>query len=99
MPLFFGKVRSPVGDDQSQIARAGRIHAGKINFVDYAVAEREPDAAGGTECRAHARLRARSPARRNARPARGGAGSWSIHLCMLGPNSHCNTGPDQSAEG
>ena len=69
--LFFGEVAGAVGDDQPLIAGAGLVHSRVVNFVQDAVAEGEPYPAVQVERRAYAGFGARSPARRNARPARG----------------------------
>ena len=71
MPLFLGAVRRAVGHDQSEIARARRVDARVVDFVEDAVAEREPDATRRAERGADAALGARGPARRDAGPARG----------------------------
>ena len=68
--LFFGKVIPAVGDDESQVAGTGLVYAGKINFVEDAVTQREPDFAVLVECGTGAGLGAGCPARRNTGPAR-----------------------------
>ena len=67
--LFLVAKRFAVGDEKLKVARVGLIHVRIINLVDDAVAEREPEPATGVIGRAHAFLRARSPARLDARRA------------------------------
>ena len=71
VPLLFGEVRLAIGHDEAEVARARVIDARIVDLVEDPVAQREPDAAVATDRRAEAALRARRPARRNARPARG----------------------------
>ena len=71
--LFFGEIAGAVGDDQSQIAGAGLVHAWKVDFVQDAMAQSEPYPAVQVERGTYAAFGAGSPARRNARPARGKA--------------------------
>src|SRR5450432_4537715 len=68
LPFFLGEETGTIGDNQPEIAGASHIHARKINFVQNAVAQGEPDAAAASERGADAGLGARSPTRRNARP-------------------------------
>ncbi len=70
MPFFFGEKALAIGDDQSQVASAGLVHARIINFVQNAVAGGEPYPALLIQGGAHAALRARSPTWRNPRPSR-----------------------------
>jgi hypothetical protein len=46
MPLLFGNKILTVGYDEAQIACAGLVYAGVIDFVQNAVADSEPDARG-----------------------------------------------------
>ena len=59
-----------VGDNQSEVASAGLVDAGKINFIENAMTEREPNPAVQIECGADAGLGARSPARCDSGPSR-----------------------------
>src|SRR5258705_5172821 len=68
--FFFGEVVSSVSDDQSEIAGARLINAGKIDFIEDAMADGVPDATMWVQRCADAGFRAGSPARRDARPAR-----------------------------
>jgi len=42
MALLFGEKPAAIGDDQTEVASAGLIDAGKIDLIENAVAEREP---------------------------------------------------------
>src|SRR6266849_6567338 len=79
--FFFREITGAVGDDQSQIAGAGLVHPWIVDFVQDAVAEGEPYAAVQVERRPNAPFGARSPARRNSRPARGKAFGSVITHC------------------
>src|ERR1700719_1584435 len=68
--LFLGEKAFAIGHDQSHIASARLIYARVINFVQDAVASGEPHPAVLIQGCAYATLRARSPTRRNSRPAR-----------------------------
>jgi hypothetical protein len=70
MALFFGEEPAAVGDNQAEVAGAGLIHAGKINLVENAVTQREPNAAVEVQRGADSGLGARSPARFDSGPAR-----------------------------
>ncbi len=52
MPLFFRKEFAPVGHDESHIACASLVHPREVDFVENAVAQREPDLAVLVERRA-----------------------------------------------
>src|SRR5262252_10352100 len=67
--LFFRYIRGAVGCDQAEIASARGVDARIVDLVENAMAEREPHAAGRTQCRAETVLGARCPAGRNAGPA------------------------------
>ena len=69
--LLLGEELAPVGDDESEVARARLIHAREVDLVEDPVAQREPDAAHRRQGGGHGTLRTRSPARRNTGPARG----------------------------
>ncbi len=70
MALFLGKKLMAVSDNQAEVAGAGLIHAGKIDFVENAVTQGEPDAAVEVERGADSGLGTRSPARFDTGPAR-----------------------------
>src|SRR5439155_23711977 len=67
--LFFVAKRLPVADEKLKVPRVRSIDMRIIDFVDDAVAEREPDTATGVIRRAYAFFRAGSPARRDPRSA------------------------------
>src|ERR1700722_4062794 len=69
--LFLGEEITAVGDNESQVAGAGLVDARKINFVENAVAQGEPDLAVVMERSSDAGLGAGGPGRRNPRPAGG----------------------------
>ena len=77
--FFFGEVAGTVGDNQSLVAGAGLVHSRVVHFVQDAVAEREPYPAVQVEGGAYAGFGARSPARRNPRPARRIAFNFRFH--------------------
>src|SRR5580692_12612787 len=74
--FLFREVTSSVGDDQSHVAGTRLVHPRVINLVQNAVAGCEPHLAVLIQGCAHPTLRARCPARRNARPSR------SISFCF-----------------
>ena len=86
MTFLFGEVACAVGDDQSHVTRASLVHSRVINFVQDAVAGGEPNPAVLIQGRAHATLRAGSPARRNPRPTR--SVSFLTH-CLILESSEC----------
>src|SRR5580700_2427991 len=86
MAFFFGEVACAVGDDQSHVTGASLVHTRVINFVQDAMAGGEPNPAVLIQGRAHATLRARSPARRNPRPTR--SVSFVTH-CLILESSEC----------
>jgi hypothetical protein len=69
MPLFFGEEAMTVGDDQAEVAGAGLVHPGKINLIENAVTQREPNPAVEVQRRAYSGLGARSPAGFDSGPA------------------------------
>jgi hypothetical protein len=69
MPLFLREITMAVGDDEALVPSASLIDSREIDLVKNSMAEGVPDSAVGIEGRANARFGARSPARRNARPA------------------------------
>src|SRR5258705_11793480 len=71
--FFFGEVVSSVSDDQSEMAGARLIKAGKIEFIEDAMADGGPDAIMLVQRCADAGFRAVSPACAHPRPARRGA--------------------------
>ena len=60
-----------VGDNQAEIAGAGLIHARKINLIENAVTQREPDSAVQVQRGARATFGARRPAGWDSGPTRG----------------------------
>ena len=68
--LFLVAKRFPVTDKKLKVARVRSIDARIINLIDDAVTKREPEAATGMIGRAHAFLRARSPAWLDSRRAK-----------------------------
>src|SRR5580765_1191686 len=68
MPFLFRKIILAVGHDEAHVASAGLIHAGKIDFVENAVAQREPNFTVLVQSGSGTGLGAGSPARWNARP-------------------------------
>ena len=73
--LLLRDKRTGVGDHEAEITQAGLIESRVVDLVQDAVAEREPDAARGSEGCADAALSAGRPPRRNAGPARGVPGN------------------------
>src|ERR1700730_6040253 len=65
--LLFREIAAAVGDDEAEIARAGIVDTGIIDLVENAVAQSEPHAACDRGRGADSALRARGPARENAR--------------------------------
>src|ERR1035438_9611560 len=59
----------PIGYEELEVARVGLVNMRIIDLIDDAVAQREPEPATGVISRAHALLRARSPAGLNSRRA------------------------------
>jgi hypothetical protein len=80
--FFLGKEIASVGDDQAQVAGASLVNAGKVDFVQNAVAGGEPDLAVLVQGRAGGGFGARGPARRNAGPA-GGVGRRIAHAVFV----------------
>ena len=72
MTLFFREERAAIGDNETEVARACLIDAGKVDFIQNSVAEGEPNPAVQIEGGADARFCARGPARFDSRPA------WSV---------------------
>src|SRR5882762_1731269 len=70
MAFLFGEELTAVGDNQAEVAGAGLVHAGKIDLIENAMAQREPKSALHAQCSAYARLGARSPAGLDSGPAR-----------------------------
>ena len=58
------------GNDEAEIPNAGGIKPGRIDLVENAVADGEPDLAFGARGRAYRALGTRGPARTNARRPR-----------------------------
>jgi len=85
---FLVAERFAVGNEKLQVAGVGRIDMWKINLVDDAVAEREPESGTAVIRRADALLGAGRPVRLNPwRAEGGGVFIHSIHrfLSMLLP--------------
>ena len=74
MALLLRQESPGAGHDQAQIADAGLVIAGIVDFVEDAVAEGEPDPAAREQGGAHPALGAGGPARLDAGPARSGGG-------------------------
>ena len=70
MAFLFGEKRAAVGDNQAEVAGTGLVHAGKIDLIENAMTQGEPDPAVQVQRRAYACFRARSPARCDSGPAR-----------------------------
>ena len=66
VPLFFGEEAVVIDDDESEVADAGLVDPGIVDFVEDAVADGKPDAAGVGERRADSALGARGPSRPNS---------------------------------
>ena len=71
--VVFGSAakRFAIGDEKLEVACVWLIDAWIVNLVDDPVTEREPEATTGMIGRAHAFLRARSPAWLDSRRAKG----------------------------
>ena len=83
--LLLGEEIQAVGNNESHVASTGLVDAGKINFVEDSMTEREPDFAVLVERRTGARLGARSPSWRNAGPAgRAASGRVRHEILLLG---------------
>ena len=67
VPFFVGEEVFSVGDEEPDRSCIRLIDIGKVNLVERAVANREPDAAFGRGGRAHQRLGTRTPRRLVAR--------------------------------
>jgi len=86
MPFLLGEKIASVGDNESHVARARLVDARKVDLVEDAVTQREPDFTVLVEGGAGAHLGARSPARRNAGPPRSETNGGITHeLFVLGP--------------
>src|SRR5258708_2784193 len=68
--LFFREEIAAIGHNESHVASAGLIDAGKVDFIEDAMTDGEPDLAVLVERRTGATFGARCPARWNARPPR-----------------------------
>ncbi len=73
MTLLFGEEATAVGHNQAKVAYAGLVNSGKINLIEDAMAQREPDPAVQVQGGANPGFGARCPARLNPGPARGNA--------------------------
>ena len=71
MSLLLGEESAAVGDNQAEVAGAGLIDSGEIDFIENAMTQREPNPAVEVQGSARACLSARSPARLDSGPARG----------------------------
>ena len=69
MAFLFGEEFAAIGDDQAEVAGTGLVHAGKIDFIENAMTQGEPNPAVEVQGGADAGLGARSPARFNSGPA------------------------------
>ena len=81
--LLLGEKIAAVGDDQPDVAGAGRVEARIVDLAQGAVAGREPDAARCAQRRTDPRFGARSPTRLATRPAGGICGFYGIAHCLL----------------
>src|SRR6202000_1148534 len=64
--LFFREIA--VGrNDETEVPNTGAVEPGRVDFIENAVADREPDPAFRTGRRAHGAFRTRCPAWRNPR--------------------------------
>src|SRR5579862_7432887 len=68
--LLFGEKIAAVGNNESHVASASLIDAGKVDFIEDAVAYCEPHFAVLVKSCTDATLGARRPSRRNAGPTR-----------------------------
>src|SRR5437870_2353080 len=65
--FLFREIAAATGDDEAEISRTGIVDTGIVDLVENAVAQSEPNAAYDRGRGADSALRARSPARGNAR--------------------------------
>ena len=70
MAFLFGEELATVGDNESEIAGAGLVHAGKIDLIENAMTQREPKPALEAQRSAYAGFGARSPAGFDSGPTR-----------------------------
>ena len=77
--LFFVAKRFAVANEKLKVPRVRLIDVWMINFVNDAVAEREPETAAGVIRSADAFLRTESPARLDSRGARRNIGVTTSH--------------------
>src|SRR5260370_32973163 len=70
MAFLFREELTTVGDNQTEVAGASLVHAGKVDFIKDAMTQREPNPAVEVQGSSDAGLGARSPARFNSGPAR-----------------------------
>src|SRR4029077_14357890 len=77
--LFLREKIMPVGDNESHIAGARLVNPRKVDFVQDAVTQGEPDLTVLVQSSAGACLCAGGPTRRNAWPARGVADGRFTH--------------------
>jgi hypothetical protein len=96
MALLFGEELMAVGDDQAEVAGAGLIHPGKINFIENAVTQGEPDAAVQVQRSAYSGFGARSPAGLDSGPARGITEIAVVVIAHRGSSSPISSVPEDS---
>jgi hypothetical protein len=70
MAFLLGEELTTVGDNEAEVAGARLVHAGKIDLIENAMAQRKPKSALHAQCSAYAGLGARSPAGFDSGPAR-----------------------------
>ena len=83
MTFLLGEEIAAVGHDETHVASASLIDAGKVDLVKDAVAYREPNLAVLVERRTDAAFGTRCPARRNAGP------TWSITWSGISHTKPC----------
>src|SRR5258708_40376994 len=70
MALFLREVALAIRHNEAHVTGAGLIDSRKVNLVQNAMTEREPNAAMLVQCGANTCFRARSPTRFDAWPSR-----------------------------
>src|ERR1019366_9375091 len=70
MAFLFREEPTTVADNQAEVAGAGLVHPGKIDLIENAMTQREPNPAVKVQRSAYTGLGARSPAGFDSGPAR-----------------------------
>src|SRR5580658_11281281 len=70
MAFLLGEETFPVGHNHAEVADTGLVNSGKVDLIENAMTQREPDPAVKVQRSAHAGLGARGPARFDPGPAR-----------------------------